>query len=103
MAKSDDKVDVQNVNHPGLTERVRRDKYEDMKAALLNVLPSDPPGITVKDALAALVPSLDQDLFPQGKTSGWWQKTVQLDLEAKGIIARADIKPLHLYKLSQKA
>ena len=96
---SDDKVEVQNINHPGLIERVRRDKYVDMKSALLKVLPSEPPGMSVKDALEALIPSLDQDLFPKRKTSGWWQKTVQLDLEAKGIIARADIKPLHLYKL----
>jgi Family of unknown function (DUF6958) len=30
--------------------------------------------------------------------AGWWAKTVQLDLEAKGTIARAKAKPLRLHK-----
>ncbi|WP_394727903.1 DUF6958 family protein [Altererythrobacter sp. GH1-8] len=29
-----------------------------------------------------------------GKTSGWWAKTVQLDLEAKGKLVREETKPL---------
>jgi hypothetical protein len=39
-------------------------------------------------------PRLPDDLFPGGKTSGWWLKCVQLDLEAKGIVARHKTKPL---------
>ena len=92
------KILVENVNHPGYTERVDREKYEDMRQALLKVLPEDAPGLKAADALTALKPHLNQDLFPDGAKSGWWQKTVQLDLEAKGIIARADIKPIHLYR-----
>ena len=99
MAKKSDKITVENVNHPDLRTHVNRAKYENMRDALLSILPQTPPGITVKEALRALKPHLDATLFPQGKTSGWWQKTVQLDLEAKVIIARADIKPLHLYRL----
>jgi hypothetical protein len=29
---------------------------------------------------------------------GWWAKTVQLDLEAKGIITREKIRPLRLHR-----
>lgn len=96
---TDDKITVENVNHPGYTERVNRAKYEAMRDALLKALPTDPPGMKVKDAIEALKPHLNQDLFPGGAKAGWWQKAVQLDLEAKNIIARADIKPIHLYKL----
>jgi len=49
---------------------------------------------TIKDAAKAHLPD---DLFPAGATSGWWQKTVQLDLEAKGVVVRSDTKPLRFY------
>ena len=95
---SDDKIDVANINVPGRIERVNRAKYEAMRPALLGVLPKEAPGITVKEALAALKPALPEDLFPGGATSGWWQKCVQLDLEAKGVIKRSNTKPLRLYR-----
>ena len=98
----EDKIEIQNVNTPGRTERVDRAKYEAMRAALLLVLPRKAPGMTVADAKAALLPALPEALFPQGKTAGWWLKAVQLDLEAKGTIARAAIKPVHLYAVAGK-
>lgn len=40
-----------------------------------------------------------QDLFPGGEKSGWWAKTVQLDLEAKGILVRdTKSKPLRWWR-----
>ncbi len=33
-----------------------------------------------------------------GARAGWWAKTVQLDLEAKGVIARGRTRPLRLRK-----
>ncbi|MAK62337.1 MAG: hypothetical protein CMK09_15310 [Ponticaulis sp.] len=99
MPKSDDKIEVENINHPGLTERVDRAKYEAMKSALLRTLPKGEPGMKAGEAREALLEHLDTELFPGGAKSGWWLKCVQLDLEAKGVIARADIKPLHLYRL----
>lgn len=95
----DDKIEVENVNHPGKTNRVNRAKYSDVRQALLKVLPSEPPGMTAAASIAALKPFLDQSLFPGGAKAGWWHKTVQLDLEAKGIIARTDAKRLHLYRV----
>ncbi|RDZ28437.1 DUF6958 family protein [Lysobacter silvisoli] len=94
----EDKIEIQNVNTPGRTERVDRAKYTAMREALLAVLPSKAPGMTVADAKAALLPRLPDALFPQGKTAGWWLKAVQLDLEAKGVIVRAPVKPVHLYR-----
>ena len=94
----DDKIEIENVNTPGRTERVDRAKYVAMRDALLAVLPSEAPGLTVADAKEALLPRLPDDLFPQGKTAGWWLKAVQLDLEAKGVVKRAPRKPVHLYR-----
>ena len=96
---SDDKIEVENPNTPGRTERLDRAKYEAMRAALLPVLPNEPPGVKVAEAKAALLPNLDKDLFPGGAKAGWWLKAVQLDLEAKGIIARADGSPVRLYRI----
>lgn len=95
----DDKIEIENVNKPGKSERVDRAKYLAMRKALLAALPEESPGLTVPDAKEALLPLLPDDLFPQGATAGWWLKAVQLDLEAKGVIKRAPRKPVHLYRL----
>ncbi|MEL6750785.1 MAG: hypothetical protein AAFO70_01745 [Pseudomonadota bacterium] len=94
-----DKIEVENVNHPGKTERVDRAKYDAMRTALLDVLTSDQPGMTQAEFKAALLPALPDELFPGGATVGWWSKTVQLDLEAKGIVARSPTKPLRFYRV----
>lgn len=94
-----EKVVVENINHPGKTERVDAAKYVAMKKAMLRVLPSQAPGTKAGDVVEAVKPHLPDDLFPGGKTSGWWVKCVQLDLEAKQIIKRAEKPPVRLYKL----
>ncbi|MGO1000185.1 DUF6958 family protein [Lysobacter sp. CA196] len=93
----DDKIEIENIASPGRTTRVDRAKYLAMRKALLAVLPSKPPGLKVADAKQALLPQLPDELFPQGKTAGWWLKAVQLDLEAKGVIQRAPDTPVQLY------
>ncbi len=95
---ADDKIEVENVNVPGQITRVDRTKYEDMRAAILKITPHDAPGLTAKEMKEAVIPHLSPDLFPEGKTAGWWQKSVQLDLEAKGILTRAETKPLRWHK-----
>ncbi len=94
----EDKIEIENINTPGRTNRVDRAKYDAMRDALLAVLPGEAPGLPVADAKEALLPRLPDVLFPQGKTAGWWLKAVQLDLEAKGVVKRAPRKPVHLYK-----
>lgn len=78
--------------------RVNRAKFEAMQAALMAVLPDTPPGMTVAEAKAALLPRLDAELFPGGEKAGWWIKAVQLDHEARGIVARAEGSPVRLYR-----
>ena len=89
-----DKIEIENVNTPGRTTRVDRAKYQAMRDALLRVLPGSEPGSTAKEATEAAKAYLPDDLFPGGEAAGWWQKTVQLDLEAKGQIVRLPTKPL---------
>lgn len=88
------KIKVENVNHPGHISRVDAVKYAAVKKALLKVLPKKTPGLNQKEMMEAVVPFLPEDLFPGGAKAGWWVKTVQLDLEAKGIMDRTDTKPL---------
>ena len=87
------KIEVENVNHPGKTARVDADKYAAMRAALEATLPR---GVwaTQAELRQIVLPRLPDHLFPGGATSGWWAKTVQLDLEAKGLLVRDGGKPL---------
>ena len=92
-----DKVDVENINTPGKSTRVDAAKYNAMKSAMLKVMTKAAPGDTAKDIKEAAKAHLPDDLFPAGATAGWWQKSVQLDLEAKGLIIRANTKPLRFH------
>ena len=95
----DKKVVVQNVNIPGHTSRVNAEKYKAMKLAFLKILPSYEPGITQKEIQERVIAHLPESSFPGGAKSSWWAKTVQLDLEAKGIVHREKSKPLRWHKL----
>lgn len=88
------RVTVENVNHPGKTTTVDAAKYAAMKRALLKALPRKAPGLTQAEMFDGVLPHLDDALFPGGEKAGWWVKCVQLDLEAKKVIARDDGKPL---------
>lgn len=92
------KIAIQNVLQPGKTYNVDAAKFEAMKAAVLKTAPKKAPGMTVAELIHEVKPKLPADLFPGGDKAGWWVKAVQLDLEAKGVLARADTKPLRLYK-----
>lgn len=95
----DSKIVVENVNHPGQTNRVDAAKYAAAKKALLKILPAQSPGLTQNEMQVQIKAHLPEDLFPGGATSGWWAKTVQLDLEAKATITREATKPLRWHKL----
>lgn len=101
MPEVDTKITIENVASPGRTYRVDRAKYMAMRDALVAVLPAGPPGLTVAETKAALLPRLPQDLFPDGEKAGWWLKAVHLDLEAKGLIGRST-KPVRLFRLGRE-
>ena len=94
-----DKIDVENIGQPGKTYRVDAIKYAEMHAKFLAILPNQAPGLTVAQINEAVRPSLDPVLFPGGDTCGWWVKTVQLDLEAKGVIQRGPKSPVRLWRV----
>ena len=95
-----DKVTIENVVQPGRTYRVDAGKFAAMRDAVLASLPPARPGITVSDLKAAVLPLLPAALFPGGATAGWWLKAVQLDQEAKRLIAREQGSPVRLYRLA---
>jgi len=98
MAESD-KIEIENVNTPGKTSRVDRIKYEAMKAAMLEVMPTSAPGLSAKEIKAKLIAIVPSEHWPNGEKVGWWQKAVQLDLEAKGKLLRnPKSKPLRWWR-----
>ncbi|MGD9093015.1 MAG: hypothetical protein PVF74_09200 [Anaerolineales bacterium] len=99
MSRDEDKIVVENVNVPGHTTRVNKTMYEAMKQAMLKVLPTEAPGLTQAEIREAVVPYLPEELYPGGAKSGWWAKTVQLDLEAKGVVVREATKPLRWHQV----
>lgn len=94
------RIEVRNVTSPHHITNVDRAKYMAMHAALMAVLPTEPPGMTPAQAQTALLPHLDPTLFPGGAKAGWWMKCVQLDLEFKGVIARVPKPPVRLHRVT---
>jgi hypothetical protein len=99
MPDAVDRITIENFTSPGHVQRVKRAPYLAMREALMAVLPSAPPGMTVADAKSALLPILSPAEFPGGEKAGWWLKAVQLDLEAKGTIRRGPKSPVRLFKV----
>ena len=91
------KVVVRTPNKPRSTQRVDAAKYAAMKRVLLRVMPSKAPGLTQNEMMAAVLKASPKDVFP-AKTSYWWAKCVQLDLEARGELARETTKPLRWHR-----
>lgn len=93
------RVGLENVNHPGKITSADARMYEAMKRAILKSLPKTSPGMTVAELEDRVLAHLPDDLYPGGAKAGWWTKAVQLDLEAKRIIARVKSTPLRLHRV----
>ncbi len=98
MSDADEKIEIESITSPHHVQRVNKAKFMAMRDALLPVLPSEAPGMSVAEAKVALLPNLSQELFPGGEKAGWWLKAVQLDLEAKGVIERSGKGPVRLFR-----
>lgn len=92
------KIEVENIQQPEKISKVDAAKYEAMKAAYLRVLPDTSPGLNIEEIYQAVLPVLPESLFPKAKAVTMWIKIVQLDLEAKKTVKRANTKPLRWYK-----
>lgn len=99
MSKTIERVEMRSITSPDFAMQVDKAKYGAMKDALLASVPAAAPGLTVAEIKARVLPLLPDDLFPGGAKAGWWPKGVQLDLEARGLIARENTKPLRLHRL----
>jgi len=93
------RIEIRNVMSPHHVQTVDAGKYEAMKRAFLKALPKSAPGLTVAEIRGRVVEHLPEDLFPGGAKAGWWLKAVQLDLEARGVVARVESKPLRLHRV----
>jgi hypothetical protein len=94
------RVEVRTPNVPGYTGRVDAVKYEATRKALLKIMPRKGAGITQTEMMAKVKAQLPQALFPKGAKSEWWTKCVQLDLEARKVLARdTDAKPLRWLRI----
>jgi hypothetical protein len=71
--------------------------YHAMKRAFLEILLKTSPGMTLAEIQECVIAQLPERLFPEGAKAGWWAKTVELYLEAKGVSARKKTKPLRLH------
>jgi hypothetical protein len=60
-------VVVENVVRPGTSRSVDAGKYGAMRHAVLRVLPRQALGMTLADALPAMLPLLPQAIFPQAR------------------------------------
>jgi len=97
-----ERIAIESVVHPGQTKDVDAGMYCAMRGALLDALPAEAPGLTREEVLEAVPPLLPQSLYPGGEKAGWWSKAVQLDLEAKGVIAKEASKPLRWHRIAEQ-
>lgn len=89
------RVKVTSVNARTYSRSLDADKYNAVKAVLLRVLPKKEPGLSQAEMFAAAKMHLPEKHFPGGAKAEWWIKSVQLDLEAKGVVVRdPKAKPL---------
>ncbi len=86
-------IEVFNVNTPGRSSFVQKDKYEEVRRVLRERLPTSAPGLTQDEMDALVRENVSGSVFEDRSKAGWWMKTVQLDLEARGLMVRERAKP----------
>ncbi|MGR3436769.1 MAG: DUF6958 family protein [Shimia sp.] len=96
---ADGEVEVRTPNAPDRVARVNAAEYGAIRDAVMATITDSAPGMTEAETKAALPIGLDPVLFPGGETAGSWMKTVQLDLEARGLVARVGIRTLRFHEL----
>lgn len=102
-------IKAENVNHPGYQENLKEEKYNIIRKAMLANLPDSSsdgmPFAQLEEKVTAHLAQnkVPKELFPKPGSVRWYCKTVQLDLEAKGIIERLPKQsPIYLRKTDAK-
>ncbi|WP_420645294.1 DUF6958 family protein [Candidatus Leptofilum sp.] len=98
-------IKAQNVNHPDHRHNLKEEKYTIIREAMLATLPDDSsdgmPFLEMELKVAAYLAdkNVPKEMFPKPGSVRWYCKSVQLDLEARGIIERLPKKsPIRLRK-----
>lgn len=73
MSKNIERTEMRSITRPGFAMQVDKAKYDAMKEAMLAAVPKTVPGLTVAE------------------------------IKARGLIARENVKPLRLHRLSRRA
>ena len=94
MTGKDDMIEVFNINKPGQSSFVRKDKYEEVKRVLKALMPDTSPGLTQDEMAMLVVENVSGTVFEDRNKAGWWMKAVQLDLEARQVMIREKSSPL---------
>lgn len=94
---ADEKIEVLNPASPGRSVRLNAARVRAVRAAILGALPAAAPGATFAEMKAAVI-AAEPEMFPGGAKAGWWTKSVQLDLEARGEAVREETKPLRFHR-----
>ncbi len=77
------------------------EKYETMRAAILEMLPSSAEGMTWAELAERIAPYLPENIFRHMGTVRWYARAVQIDLEAEGLIERIpNSKPPRLRRIT---
>lgn len=88
--------------HPGGKRGVRiaRDKYDDMRRALLRVIPRRKDGVPFGALAERVAPELSPGLW-EGASITWYVVTVKQDLEARGSVEQVPgARPQHVRRTS---
>lgn len=79
---------------------IEKAKYDEMRRALLKVIPTRNAGVPFMDLGELVEPLLDDEVFGTGTKVMWWVTTVKQDLEARGEIEQvAGVKPQRLRRI----
>ena len=81
--------------------RIERTKYENMRHALLKVIPDRGDGVPFRELAARVEAHLDATVFSPEVSRSWYVTTVKQDLEARGLVEQVRrMKPQHLRRTS---
>ena len=81
-------MQTKNVNEGVGGARIRVDRYELFRDAILDAVPQDARGTTLKELGSALAKALAHVPLDAKGSVTWYMMTVKLDLEARGLLER---------------
>lgn len=79
---------------------IEKTKYDEMRRALLKVIPKRDDGVLFGDLGDLVLDHLNEDAYPKGLSVLWYVTTVKQDLEARGLIEQVPkTKPQRLRRV----